>query len=67
MSALEFFQFLFNLTLYYIYQIYLHISQDINEFLLLGQSVDRAPGETLDKVARRLGVHEMPEYRDIPG
>ena len=41
--------------------------QDINEFMLLGQSTDNAPGEILDKISRRLGFHEDPRFRDMAG
>ncbi|KAJ8367640.1 hypothetical protein AAFF_G00314270 [Aldrovandia affinis] len=34
----------------------LAVARDIDDFLLLGQTLDEAPGDTLDKVARRLSL-----------
>ncbi|KAH9372672.1 hypothetical protein HPB48_009150 [Haemaphysalis longicornis] len=51
----------------------------INDFLLLGQTIDDAPGEALDKarharstpppltIARRLKVHNLPDCRRLSG
>lgn len=39
----------------------------IDDFLLLGQTTDDAPGEALDKIARRLKVHNLPECRRLSG
>ena len=42
--------------------------QDIDDFELLGQSTDTAPGEILDKAARRLKLHQLkPELRNVSG
>ena len=41
--------------------------QDINDFQLLGQSTDTAPGEIFDKIARRLNIYQNYEFRDVPG
>ncbi|XP_025421926.1 probable tRNA N6-adenosine threonylcarbamoyltransferase, mitochondrial isoform X3 [Sipha flava] len=41
----------------------LAVVNKINEFLLLGQSIDDAPGEALDKAARRLQLKNMKEFR----
>ena len=41
--------------------------QDINDFQLLGQSIDTAPGEVFDKLARRLNIYQNYEFRDVPG
>jgi len=45
----------------------LGIAKDIDDFVLLGASKDDSPGETLDKVARRLRLHSLPNMRDISG
>ena len=41
--------------------------QDINDFQLLGQSIDNAPGEVFDKIARRLNIYQNYDFRDVPG
>lgn len=38
-----------------------------NDFLLLGESLDDAPGEAFDKIARRLRLYINPEYRKLSG
>lgn len=38
-----------------------------DEFLLLGESLDDAPGEAFDKIARRLRLYINPEYRKWSG
>ena len=43
------------------------ILQDINDFQLLGQSIDNAPGEVFDKIARRLNIYQNYDFRDVPG
>ncbi|XP_060835574.1 tRNA N6-adenosine threonylcarbamoyltransferase, mitochondrial [Rhopalosiphum padi] len=45
----------------------LAIAKRVNEFLLLGQSIDDAPGEALDKAARRLKLKNMKEFRNCAG
>ncbi|XP_050533735.1 tRNA N6-adenosine threonylcarbamoyltransferase, mitochondrial [Daktulosphaira vitifoliae] len=45
----------------------LAIVKDINKFLLLGQSIDDAPGEALDKAARRLQLRNIKDYRHCSG
>jgi len=45
----------------------LAIAKDVDDFVILGASTDDSPGETLDKVARRLKVHTLPDMRDISG
>uniref|UniRef100_A0A1I8NB88 N(6)-L-threonylcarbamoyladenine synthase n=1 Tax=Musca domestica TaxID=7370 RepID=A0A1I8NB88_MUSDO len=37
------------------------------EFLLLGETLDDAPGEAFDKIARRLRLYINPEYRNWNG
>ena len=37
----------------------LAIANNVDEFLLLGQSVDNAPGEVLDKVRKQLFVKSI--------
>lgn len=46
----------------------LAFAQDIDKFLVLGQSMHEAPGEMLDKVARQLELHTISEdYRHFSG
>ncbi|VVC25144.1 Hypothetical protein CINCED_3A019019 [Cinara cedri] len=45
----------------------LAVVNKVNEFLLLGQSIDDAPGEALDKAARRLQLKNMKEFRNCCG
>ncbi|CAK1553639.1 unnamed protein product [Leptosia nina] len=45
----------------------LAIVQDINQFKLLGESLDSAPGEVFDKVSRRLKLRNVPEYSKMSG
>ena len=40
----------------------------MNTFKLLGQQLDNAPGEVIDKIARRLKLHMLSsEFRDVSG
>lgn len=43
------------------------VVNDINKFLLLGESMDSAPGEMFDKVARRMKLRNIPEYSSLCG
>lgn len=45
----------------------LAVVRAIDDFVLLGQTIDDAPGEALDKVARRLKLHNLPECHLISG
>ncbi|XP_015214684.1 tRNA N6-adenosine threonylcarbamoyltransferase, mitochondrial isoform X2 [Lepisosteus oculatus] len=45
----------------------LAVANGIDDFLLLGQSLDEAPGDTLDKVARRLSLIKHPECSTLSG
>ncbi|XP_047985986.1 probable tRNA N6-adenosine threonylcarbamoyltransferase, mitochondrial [Leguminivora glycinivorella] len=45
----------------------LAVAQDVNHFQLLGQSMDIAPGEVFDKVARRMKLRNIAEYSKICG
>ncbi|XP_006113391.2 tRNA N6-adenosine threonylcarbamoyltransferase, mitochondrial isoform X2 [Pelodiscus sinensis] len=45
----------------------LAVAQGVSDFLLLGQSVDVAPGDMLDKVARRLSLTKHPECCSMSG
>merc|ERR1719495_1631021 len=45
----------------------LAVAKGINDFVLLGSSIDSSPGECLDKVARSLRLHILPEFRDMSG
>jgi len=43
------------------------VVQGVDQFLLLGSSVDTAPGDLLDKLARRLKLSNLPECRGLGG
>ncbi|XP_023333368.1 probable tRNA N6-adenosine threonylcarbamoyltransferase, mitochondrial isoform X2 [Eurytemora carolleeae] len=45
----------------------LGIAKDIDNFTLLGEGLDGSPGEMLDKAARNLKLHSLPNMRDISG
>jgi len=45
----------------------LAVASSLEEYTLLGTSIDDSPGEAFDKCARRLGLHSMPGMRDLPG
>uniref|UniRef100_A0A8C8S328 N(6)-L-threonylcarbamoyladenine synthase n=1 Tax=Pelusios castaneus TaxID=367368 RepID=A0A8C8S328_9SAUR len=45
----------------------LAVVQGVSDFLLLGQSMDVAPGNMLDKVARRLSLTKHPECYNMSG
>ncbi|XP_041976411.1 probable tRNA N6-adenosine threonylcarbamoyltransferase, mitochondrial [Aricia agestis] len=45
----------------------LAVAKDVNQFSLLGQSIDFAPGELFDKVARRMKLRNIPEYSEMSG
>lgn len=45
----------------------LAVAQGVSDFLLLGQSIDIAPGDMLDKVARRLSLIKHPECHSMAG
>ncbi|XP_077175573.1 tRNA N6-adenosine threonylcarbamoyltransferase, mitochondrial isoform X2 [Paroedura picta] len=45
----------------------LAVARGISDFLLLGQTVDIAPGDMLDKVARRLSLQQHPECSGLSG
>lgn len=45
----------------------LTLVKSVDEFHLLGEHIDDAPGEALDKVARRLKLHNLPEYKNMSG
>ncbi|KFU99444.1 hypothetical protein N339_10516, partial [Pterocles gutturalis] len=45
----------------------LAIAQGVSDFLLLGQTIDIAPGDMLDKVARRLSLRKHPECHSMAG
>lgn len=40
---------------------------DVDNFLLLGQSLDNAPGEVMDKAARRMKLRNISEYSTVSG
>ncbi|CAO2616244.1 tRNA N6-adenosine threonylcarbamoyltransferase, mitochondrial [Lemmus lemmus] len=45
----------------------LALVRGVSDFLLLGKSLDIAPGDMLDKVARRLSLIKRPEYSTMSG
>ncbi|XP_069638012.1 tRNA N6-adenosine threonylcarbamoyltransferase, mitochondrial isoform X2 [Haliaeetus albicilla] len=45
----------------------LAVARGVSDFLLLGQSIDIAPGDMLDKVARRLSLRKHPECYSMAG
>ncbi|XP_037875032.1 tRNA N6-adenosine threonylcarbamoyltransferase, mitochondrial isoform X1 [Bombyx mori] len=45
----------------------LAVVQNINKFLLLGKSIDMAPGELFDKIARRMKLRNVPELSTMCG
>ncbi|XP_061464207.1 tRNA N6-adenosine threonylcarbamoyltransferase, mitochondrial [Rhineura floridana] len=45
----------------------LAVAQGVSDFLLLGQTLDIAPGDMLDKVARRLSLQKHPGYSGLSG
>ncbi|XP_028993198.1 tRNA N6-adenosine threonylcarbamoyltransferase, mitochondrial isoform X2 [Betta splendens] len=45
----------------------LAVARGVSDFLLLGHSLDEAPGDTLDKVARRLSLIKHPRCSTLSG
>ncbi|XP_018428917.1 PREDICTED: probable tRNA N6-adenosine threonylcarbamoyltransferase, mitochondrial [Nanorana parkeri] len=45
----------------------LAVANGVSDFLLLGQSIDEAPGDSLDKVARRLSLIKHPDCSSMSG
>ena len=45
----------------------LALARDIDDYKLLGTSIDCSPGECLDKCSRMLGLHNLPHLRDVAG
>lgn len=45
----------------------LAIARGVDDFLLMGQSLNDAPGEAFDKVARRLKLRNLPEFARLSG
>ncbi|GAB0087710.1 Probable tRNA N6-adenosine threonylcarbamoyltransferase, mitochondrial [Sergentomyia squamirostris] len=45
----------------------LTLVKSLNDFYLLGESIDDAPGEAFDKIARQLNIHNLPEYAKLSG
>ncbi|XP_015264332.1 PREDICTED: probable tRNA N6-adenosine threonylcarbamoyltransferase, mitochondrial [Gekko japonicus] len=45
----------------------LAVARGVSDFLLLGQTLDIAPGDMLDKVARRLSLQQHPECSGLNG
>lgn len=45
----------------------LSVAKDLDDFLLLGQSLDDSPGEAFDKTARRMKLRNIPQYSEVTG
>ncbi|XP_012706507.2 probable tRNA N6-adenosine threonylcarbamoyltransferase, mitochondrial isoform X1 [Fundulus heteroclitus] len=45
----------------------LAVARGVDDFLLLGRTLDEAPGDTLDKVARRLSLRKHPRCATLSG
>lgn len=45
----------------------LAVAQDVDKFLLLGTTLDDAPGEAFDKIARRMKLTNLPEFSKRSG
>uniref|UniRef100_A0A3Q0RGZ3 N(6)-L-threonylcarbamoyladenine synthase n=1 Tax=Amphilophus citrinellus TaxID=61819 RepID=A0A3Q0RGZ3_AMPCI len=45
----------------------LAVARGVDDFLLLGHTLDEAPGDTLDKVARRLSLVKHPQCSSLSG
>lgn len=45
----------------------LAVARGVNDFVLLGHTLDEAPGDTLDKVARRLSLTKHPQCSTLSG
>lgn len=45
----------------------LTLVKDVTDFVLIGESLDSAPGSCLDRVARALRLQILPEYRHLSG
>lgn len=45
----------------------LALVNDVDNFHLLGQTIDNPPGEILDKCARRMKLRNIPKYSHMPG
>ncbi|XP_050302013.1 tRNA N6-adenosine threonylcarbamoyltransferase, mitochondrial [Anthonomus grandis grandis] len=45
----------------------LAIAETVDKFWLLGDSIDDAPGEAFDKMARRMKLRNLPEYSTLSG
>ncbi|XP_061410713.1 tRNA N6-adenosine threonylcarbamoyltransferase, mitochondrial isoform X1 [Lethenteron reissneri] len=45
----------------------LAVARGVNDFLRLGQTLDEAPGDIFDKVARRLSLHNISELSAMSG
>ncbi|XP_053602691.1 tRNA N6-adenosine threonylcarbamoyltransferase, mitochondrial-like [Plodia interpunctella] len=45
----------------------LAVVKDVEDYYLLGESIDNSPGEMLDKAARRMKLKNIPAYSQIAG
>lgn len=45
----------------------LAVAQEVDHFQLLGESIDCAPGEVFDKIARKMKLRNIPEYSTMCG
>lgn len=45
----------------------LAVVQDVDKFFLLGETIDDAPGEAFDKIARQLKLRNVPKFEKLSG
>ncbi|XP_046334794.2 probable tRNA N6-adenosine threonylcarbamoyltransferase, mitochondrial [Haliotis rufescens] len=45
----------------------LAVAKDVADFVLLGESLDDAPGEAFDKIARQLNLKNLPQFSSVSG
>ncbi|XP_046543220.1 probable tRNA N6-adenosine threonylcarbamoyltransferase, mitochondrial isoform X1 [Haliotis rubra] len=45
----------------------LTVARDVADFVLLGESLDDAPGEAFDKIARQLNLKNLPQFTSVSG
>lgn len=45
----------------------LALAKNVGDFAILGETLDSAPGEAFDKIARRLNLQEHPQCRGLSG
>lgn len=45
----------------------LTLVKSLDDFYILGQTLDDSPGEAFDKISRRLKLRNLPEFKDMSG